>query len=301
MTKFRKEDFFKNGFYVIKNLLDESEIKKYINCIKNKRESLLNQNAASIDENGNFKIKTSDTEKFKNYSEYDDENTWSYVSNKKLINNIEELLNEKSYFVHDLGLLDPGTNPDNEVSWHRDNPCRTAGVGPDWDPKIKYNVVTAITYLQSSKNCGTGLNVIPGSHKLNYKKTLSNILRFIHLKTRSNSKLKMIRNLISKIIGTTIKYDAGDCIVFLCTLYHAPITIGNSKSNVKRQCITARYGGEGKHSNTYMDYVNNKRKEMNKYLNSKKKEQFFDHIKRNEIYLPLPNNEEEIKGAFIKK
>ena len=37
MTRFRKEDF-SNGFYVIKNLLDESEIKKYINCIKNKRE-----------------------------------------------------------------------------------------------------------------------------------------------------------------------------------------------------------------------------------------------------------------------
>ena len=67
MTKFRKEDFFKNGFYVIKNLLDENELKKYIDCIKNKRESLLKQNAASIDEIGNFKIKTSDTEKFKNY------------------------------------------------------------------------------------------------------------------------------------------------------------------------------------------------------------------------------------------
>ena len=74
----------------------------------------------------------------------------------------------------------------------------------------------------------------------------------------------------------------------------------NSKSNVKRQCITARYGGEGKHSNTYMDYVINKRKEMNKYLNSKKKEQFYDHIKKNKIYLPLPEDKEGIEGAFIK-
>jgi len=301
MTDFRKEDFFKNGFYVIKNLLDESEIKKYINCIKNKRESLLRQDAASFDEKGNFKIKTSDTEKFKNYSEYDDESLWGYVSNKKLINNIDELLSEKSYFVHDLGLLDPGTNPDNEVSWHRDNPCRTTGVGPDWDPKIKYNVVTAITYLQSSENCGTGLNVIPGSHKLSYKQTLSNILRFIHLKTRNYNKLKLLRNFISKIIGTTIKYDAGDCIIFLCTLYHAPITINHSKSNVKRQCVTARYGGIGKHSNTYIDYVTNKRTEMNKYINAKKKNEFLDYIKEKELFLPFVKNIDNLKGAFIKK
>ena len=49
--------------------------------------------------------------KFKNYSQYDDENLWDYVSNKKLLDNIDGLLNEKSYFVHDLGLLDPGSNP----------------------------------------------------------------------------------------------------------------------------------------------------------------------------------------------
>ena len=82
MKNYNKQDFYKNGFYVIRNLLNEDEIKKYISCIKNKRDSLLKQNAASIDENGSFKIKTSDTGKFKNYSEYDDENLWDYVSNK---------------------------------------------------------------------------------------------------------------------------------------------------------------------------------------------------------------------------
>ena len=95
MKNYNKQDFYKNGFYVIRNLLNEDEIKKYISCIKNKRDSLLKQNAASIDENGSFKIKTSDTGKFKNYSEYDDENLWDYVSNKKLLDNIDSLLNEK--------------------------------------------------------------------------------------------------------------------------------------------------------------------------------------------------------------
>ena len=203
--------------------------------------------------------------------------------------------------MHDLGLLDVGTNPDNDVSWHRDNPCRTTGVGPDWDLSIKYNVVTAITYLRSSEDCGTGLNVIPSSHKLSYKKTISNILRFVHLKTKNKSRLKIVRNLISNIIGNTIKYEAGDCIVFLCTLYHAPITIGNSKSNVKRQCITARYGGIGKHSNTYIDYVTNKRPEMNKYINAKKKNKFLNYIKEKKLFLPFVENINNLKEVFLKK
>ena len=95
---------------------------------------------------------------------------WEYVSNFKLINKITDLIGEKPYFLHDLSLLDPGSNPKNETSWHRDSPCRTTGIDPDWDQKFKYNVVTAITYLRDSNECGTGLSVIPGSHKISYKK-----------------------------------------------------------------------------------------------------------------------------------
>jgi len=302
MKLFNKKDFSKNGFYVIKNLLNKQEVKKYKDSITKKRYSFINQNAASIDKEGNFKIRTSDTNAFKGYSEYDDEDLWDYVSNPKLINDINELLCEKAYFVHDLGLLDPGSNPNNDSSWHRDSPCRTTGIGPDWDPNIKYNVVTAITYLHSSEDCGTGLNVIPGSHKLSYRHTISNILRYLHLKTRNKKILKFFRELITKLNGVTIKYEAGDCIVFLCTLYHhATLLNVKNKESVYRQCITTRYGGIGKHSNNYIDYVTYKRKEMNKYSNSKKKDQFFDYIKKKGIFTPIPKESKKIDGAYIKK
>ena len=301
MKEFDKKDFFKNGFYIIKNLLEKEEIEKYKNCIKKKRDSLLEQNAATINADGSFKIKTSDTQKFKEYSEYDDKNLWDYVSNEKLIDNISELLNEKAYFVHDLGLLDPSANPNNDCTWHRDSPCRTIGVGPDWDQNIRYNVVTAITYLRSSNECGTGLSVIPGSHKLSYKKKLSNILRYTHSKTRNNKYLKTYRNLISNLVGKTINYEAGDCLVFLTTLLHTPVLIDSKKTSIFRQCITSRYGGIGKHSNTYIDYVTNKRKEMNKYINSKKKDEFINHIKKKKIFLPFVEKINATEGIFIKK
>ena len=165
-----KKNFFENGFYVIKNLLDDSEVKKYIKSIEKKRISLLEQNAATISEHNEFRIKSSDSSNFKDYSEYDDKSLWEYLSNKRLVDTISELLNEKAYFVHDLGLLDPDSNPDNDNSWHRDSPCRSTGIGPDWDQSKKYNVITAITYLRSSEECGTGLSVIPGSHKITFKK-----------------------------------------------------------------------------------------------------------------------------------
>ena len=72
------KNFYKDGFFVIKNLLNKNEIEKYLVSINAKRNSLLNQKAATISD-GVFKIKSSDTRTFKEYSEYDDKNLWDYV------------------------------------------------------------------------------------------------------------------------------------------------------------------------------------------------------------------------------
>ena len=77
--------------------------------------------------------------------------------------------------------------------------------------------------------------------------------------------------------------------------------IHKNKPKYFRQCVTARYGGIGKHSNTYIDYVTNKRPEMNKYTNSKEKGEFINYIKEKNLYLPFVKNTNKIEGAFIKK
>ena len=83
--------------------------------------------------------------------------------------------------------------------------------------------------------------------------------------------------------------------------HHATLLNVKNKESVYRQCITTRYGGIGKHSNNYIDYVTYKRKEMNKYSNSKKKDQFFDYIKKKGIFTPIPKESKKIDGAYIKK
>ena len=39
--------------------------------------------------------------------------------NKKLNLKLRELFDEKNFFLHDLNLLNPETNPENDYSWHK--------------------------------------------------------------------------------------------------------------------------------------------------------------------------------------
>ena len=81
--------------------------------------------------------------------------------------------------MHDVDLVETKII-DNKRSWHRDNPCRSTEKGPDWDKNLPYNVLTTITYLCSSKETDSNLNIILKSHKTEYKYSVSNILRLLH-------------------------------------------------------------------------------------------------------------------------
>ena len=53
-------------------------------------------------------------------------------------------------------------------------------------------------------------------------------------------------------IGTKLTFDSGDCIIFLANLYH--MGSGITPDNKTRKVILARYGGEGKHSENYINF-----------------------------------------------
>ena len=124
--------------------------------------------------------------------------------------------------------------------------------GPDWDKNLPYNVLTTITYLCSSKETDSYLNIILKSRKTEYKCSVSNILRLLHRKLLNIKYSFFLRNLIEKIIGKKINYNVGDCIVFFANTYH--MGNGISKNNKFRKLIVARYGGPGKHSENFLNY-----------------------------------------------
>ena len=267
-------DFFNKGFYVYRNLLDKNEIKKIQESFYKKKNDI---------------AKTT-------YFESDDQNCWDYIANARLLEILKYMLGEKIYYMHDLKLIEH-TIDDEKGTWHRDSPCRRTGIGPDWDPKFPYNVVTTITYLTSSKDTFSSLNVIPGSHKTAYKNSLSNKIRFLHWGMKNKKKVSYIRNFIKTTVGKKIEYNPGDCIIFFANLYHMGFgTINNIRKN--RQIIVSRFGGEGKHVENYLNYIFKHRKDCQDYIGCKKKDEFFNFLKKKNIYYPEPKKKIDIEGAF---
>ena len=269
---YQKKNLLKYGYCIIRNYLNTEEINNLNLAFLKKKE----------DE--------------KNYFVSDDENFWRYLTKNKLIESLRYFLGKKIYYMHDLSLTEARIC-DNKRSWHRDNPCRATGVGPDWDTNFPYNVVSTITYLSSSKDTNSYLSVLNGSHKAKYRFTISNILRFVHRKIYQNDSLNFFSSIIKRIIGTKITYNCGDCVIFFANLYH--MGNGLTLDSKNRKVIVARYGGEGKHAENFINYVFKHRVENDKkYDGSKKKQLFFNHLDKNDIFYPLPSNKKEIKGVY---
>ena len=267
-------NFKKDGFIHIRNFFNQQEINTFLKGIEKKDFFIENEN---ID-------RTVDVEE-----------VWDFICNKKMLELIRLLIGNKIYYLHDAGTLSNSTNTNNASTWHRDNPCRRTGIGPDWNSKEKYNVVSVAVYLTDSDSI---LNVIKKSHFKNYKFSISNILRTIDLRLRNFKKLIFLKKIIKKLIGKNIKYKPGDLVVFYATLYHTGTVIKDSE-NSYRKTIISRYGGGGVHTKTFLNYEMNYRKGLEKYEISKKKDILFQKLMDNDIYISPQTPKEKIDGIFV--
>ena len=146
----------------------------------------------------------------------------------------------------------------------------------------------------------SALNVITKSHNKIYKFSFSNIIRILHYRCKSNKKLFFFRKILEKIIGTELKYKSGDLIKFYYNLFHTG-SLTKSIEKVDRECIISRFGGDGTHSKTFMNYELNYRKGRDKFTISKKKEIFFNRLKENNIFISPEVKQEPIDGIHIPK
>ena len=233
----------------------------------------------------------------KDYVEWDDPDLWELICNKKIKLILNKIFKSNYFYMHDSTVTENSIG--NNWSWHRDNPCRRTGEGPDWDCQKSYNVFTVIIYLSESKESNSSLTFIPKSHIVSYKRTFSNILRIIHHKIKNKIKFSFLRNIIKRLISKEVNYNIGDLVIFYCNLYHA----GSSKinTNTKRLAAVIRYGGEGKHSENFLNYELNYRQGKNKYLVCKNKNKFFEYLKKNNLFISPDIPKKKIDGIFIPK
>jgi ectoine hydroxylase-related dioxygenase (phytanoyl-CoA dioxygenase family) len=243
--------FKKDGYIHLKKFFNKQEIDTFLKAIKKKSFIIESEN---ID-------RTVDIEEF-----------WDFICHKKMLESIRLLIGNKINYLHTASMMSNSINLErNPNTWHRDNPCRRTGDGPDWNTKEAYNVVSSIVYLTDTDST---LNVIKKSHFKKYKYSISNILRTIDLNLRKFRSLIFIKKIIKKIIGKDLKYESGDLIIFYTTLYHARSDQKNMQDSYRSAAI-ARYGDVSIHSKTYLNYEMNYRQGLEKYKVSKKKRYFF--------------------------
>ena len=269
-----KESLYKYGFCIVRNLLNDDEVKKYKFAIKQINEK--NGKESTVDLHNHREI-------------------WEYFVNDRLLNVLKNLLGQNVYYLHNCSTLHQD-NVTVKQSWHRDNACRIVGKGPDWDNNLPYNVLTVITYLSSFEETMSGITLIPYSHKKNYPRSLSNLLRILHWKTRNFKFLQIIRSLIQKHIGITCRTDSGDCIIFFANLFHQGLP-----TKGLRQAIIAQFGPDNKHSKNFVNYSLKHRKYFSYEDDKINSRDFFALLKSKDIYYPLPDKKEHIEGVSVPK
>ena len=165
MTKIltNRENLLKYGYCIIRNLLSNKEVER--------ARSMINK---IYEKNG----------KTCNWDIYNYKESWEFFTTDHLLNIVKNLLGPDIFYLHTPTIIREDEK-DYQYAWHRDNAFKQFGKGPDWDKNEPYNVLTFIIYLSSSDKTGSGINLIPFSHRRTY--SLSNILRIIHYKTKNIS------------------------------------------------------------------------------------------------------------------
>ncbi len=233
-----------------------------------------------------------------NFNELENEQALKFALNDKMLDFLNETFG-KTYFTHDLVASIDKINY--KYTFHRDNPCRRTSYGPDWDKDLNYNVVTAIAYFSDSEDVGSTLRVIKKSHLNKYKYSISNLLRIFFGKTRDteNKYIILLRRIVEKMISYEIKYKSGDLVLFYCNLYHTG-GITKIKEFATRKAMVARYGGSGKHTENYANYVLYYRDRINQIQNIKDLKNYKSLLKEKKVFLEIPQEKKNIPHVSNK-
>lgn len=264
----------KNGFFLERNLFTKLEINQIIKTQK----ILHNKNSQKFGPIHKSK------------------KTWNIIANKKIINSVKKLIKNKkiAYLFHGHSAMqDKSANFD--TAWHRDNACRIFGKGPDWDKN--YNVLRVALYLDDTDS---GLRLIKGSHRA--KGYVCYIINFLRKNFKYLYHKKIFRFFFDRIIGTEIRAKKGDCLFFFANTYHSAINIIDYSDKIKdtiRKSMFLTYGTHNKHANNHLNYYLFHRVDKTFNFKKKLKIEFFNFLKKNNIYISLPKKKAHIENATL--
>ena len=268
-----KKNLEMNGFFYAKDFFNEDEVSEILN-----------------DTNPSHKIVNSKNKKISVSQIYNYKNFWKIIRNKKILNFLRNTMGDDLCYLYNSHSIYQENNKEVDNSWHRDNPCRIFGVGPDWNSD-NYDVIRIGIYLSDRNNCQTGLSVLPKTH--NQKEWICKLLKILRINFKRLYFNKIFRLILDKILGSKKIYTGkGDCIFFFANIYHASM-----KSKNDRRAIFLSYGKRNNHAENYLNYFFHHRKGFEINGNMINKIDLKNYLNEENIYIEPPKRKKNIEGA----
>ena len=247
-----REQLERDGFVVIKGLLNPEEVKYYIS----KMETLSGiQYDEATTSRGNMGKRGLDQSWYMPDGVTKMRDFWPLITDERLLTAVRELLAPDVKFLQHTD-LHVGFSA---ISWHRDSVCRTFGQGPDWDESdVAYQLVRVGIYLQTYEESHFRLGFIPGSHRPVENITLRHKFNEAKLKSLGALSYLFVRFQESASNATWVATEPGDCLIFDPRALHSGSYIIGPKYS-----IFLGYGVENKHFDNHQNYYRHIRTELN--------------------------------------
>lgn len=229
------EQFRRDGFIVLRGLVEQQEVAFYI---------------ARLQQLAGGKERWTEPDGVNRHPEF-----WPILFTERLLSSLRDI------FGHDVRYL-----PHNDLhlgfssfSWHRDSVNRDAGRGPDWDERQEpYQIARVGIYLQRFDESQFKLGVITGSHRHGGVRATEETRR-VHRRTSAMAKIFSGLSGID-LIGSDAEWIAtepGDCVIFDPRILHT-----GSKFHGVKYSIFVAYGVESSHFRNHWHYYVNLRKDL---------------------------------------
>jgi hypothetical protein len=172
---------------------------------------------------------------------------WPLIFNPKLLETVHAAIGPDARYTQHSDLLVHAGQP----GWHRDSADRAFRKGGDWDEsRARYRIGRVAIYLQSHRESGSGLAVVPGSHRRQPFLTTVEMNIWDRINQRRKRKgeptvLPRFKTMKTVLIET----DPGDCLIFDERLLHSATRIQGPK-----YAIFLSYGGDDEHSRRMRRY-----------------------------------------------
>jgi len=243
------DKFNKDGFVVIKNILNKREIDDYLKELKKLSEILIkNYKSPYVNLTKDKKVNTAH-----NLNKIFPRSKFIKIAKIKIFNELlKKIFNEKP-ILRNLEIFAKPENTGMKTPFHQDNFY--------WNIKNKKAVNVWVALDKADKKNG-GLIYLAGSHKLGLiNHSLSNA-------PGSSQEINLNKMNLKKYKSISPKLNAGDCILHDCEVIH-----GSNKNitNRKRRAITLSFKSKSAKVNiskmkNYLKKLNTKIKLTKKYL-----------------------------------